>query len=139
MELFKERRINAGLFTLRENRKCNPASDDADVMIVSYLAIILGSQRLRSGTSNKINRKTTSVTRNGVAPFRRSPDFILKTFRIKYKFTPIGGVISPISRFTTYKIPNQTRSNPSEASKGAKMGTVNMVMVIESKREPRIR
>ena len=104
-----------------------------------YFVIISGSQRLSSGINNTISRKITSVTKKGAAPLRRSPVFILKTLRTKNKFTPIGGAISPISRLTTYNIPNQTRSNPSFVSKGAKIGIVSMVMVIESKREPRMR
>ena len=53
--------------------------------------------------------------------------------------SPIGGVISPICMFTTYRTPNHTGSKPSAVIIGTKRGMVSNMMVIASIKQPSIK
>jgi hypothetical protein len=105
----------------------------------AHLLIKAGSHKASCGTNNSTIRNMNTTIKNGIAPLRRSIIFILNVFLIKNKLTPMGGVISPISKVTTYNTPNHTKSTPREVNNGAKIGIVNTVMLIESRKHPRMR
>ena len=81
-----------------------------------------------------------SATQNGVTPLKIVDTETSLTTPLSTKtFKPIGGVIKLISVTTTTKIPNQIRSKPNCCTKGAKMGTVNNIIDIDSNTQPKSR
>jgi len=75
----------------------------------------------------------------GNIPFSNSIVWILNVFLTRKRFIPIGGVIRAISIFVTYNIPNHSGLYPSAITMGTKMGIVNIIIVIPSIKQPRIR
>ena len=53
-----------------------------------------------------MNNNTTIITiKNGIIPFMTSSRVVSPTREATNKFTPKGGVINPIAKFTTIMIP----------------------------------
>ena len=51
---------------------------------------------------------------------------------------PYGGVIKPIMELTTTNTPKCTRSMPSALQAGIKSGTITKMIVVASKKQPKI-
>ena len=98
-----------------------------------------GSHRDSCGNAIIMAKNARHIAMKGKEAFISSRLGILKTLLVKNKLMPMGGVISPISIFTTYQPPIHKGSNPICVNMGTRIGVVSNKMVIPSRKHPKSR
>ena len=87
-----------------------------------------------------MNNNTTIITiKNGIIPFITSSRVVSPTREATNKFTPKGGVINPIAKFTTIMIPKCVTSTPKAVTTGNNIGANIIIAHNVSIKQPTIK